>query len=347
MKSIVTVLTTILVMMIAGCMTAPLAPSVLDAKMKEFVPQEGKAGLYIYRDDGGRLIPPLTTTVNGFLLGDTIPNTYFRLNAAPGMYVIESSIGTIGKKLAPLTLNVEAGNNYFVFQEVKMGLLSNQFSLRQTDETTGSSGVLRASLLGYMAGGNAVPPLDASAAAGITTSTASGTSVTWENKRVQMPHYSFTIPRDQVWTMQLTDDNTESVVLTNKIGPTIVQIKLLRIVVLGQDMRAQTSRVVADDYRRLEEQIMIEQGVNRGQYALNNLVRAERILGDKTFYTMTYDVVANTGEQHAALYLLFQKSQGNDSFIVAHYSETIPRRASLVKSYKSDFEGLLEMISLR
>jgi hypothetical protein len=345
-KSIVTILVTMLITMLAGCMTAPLAPSVLDATAKEFVPQANKAALYIYRDDAWDI--PMNISVNGILLGTTTANTYISLNVAPGTYIVESPDAFFGqRKWASLTLKVEAGKNYFILMETKMGLISNKFSLRQTDESTGRSGVLRGSLMAFMVGGTGVPPLDASSSAMLTTGTASGTSVTEETNRVQMPHYSFTIPPRQNWTMQRTDDSTELVVLSNKIGSTLVQIKLFRNVVLDQKMRTETSAVVADDFRRLEEQTMIELGVNRGQYALNNLVKAERTLGDRTFYTMTYDVVKNSGEQHAALYLLFPKSQGNDSFITAHYSETIPRGASLVESYKSDFEGLLQTISLQ
>ena len=105
---------------------------------------------------------------------------------------------------------------------------------------------------------------------------------------------------------------------------------------------------------------MIEQGVNRDLYKLNNLVKGERILGDRTFYTMTYETVATRTQsaglyqtQSAALYLLFPKSEGNDSFIMAHYSESLLPGNSLdksykvEKSYKADFEALLQGMVLR
>jgi len=147
--------------------------------------------------------------------------------------------------------------------------------------------------------------------------------------------------------MQRADGNFESVVLSNKVGPVLFQMKFMRNVVLNPSMRAQPANVVADDFRGLEERIMIEQGVKRGQYQLKNLVKEVRTLGNRTFYTMTYEAVAGTGTQFAALYLLFPKSEGNDSFIVAHYSESVPPSFSLAKSYKADFEALLQGMVLR
>jgi len=174
-----------------------------------------------------------------------------------------------------------------------------------------------------------------------------------------MPHYTFTAPADQGWQIERAGGNFESVVLTNKVGPTVFQMKFMRNLV-PHPLRAQSARFVADDFRGLEERIMIEQGVNRGLYQLNNLVKGERTLGDRTFYTMTYETVAARMQsaglyqtQSAALYLLFPKSESNDSFIIAHYSESIlpgdrlDRSYKVEKSYKADFEALLQGMVLR
>jgi hypothetical protein len=64
----------------------------------------------------------------------------------------------------------------------------------------------------------------------------------------------------------------------------------MRNVVLDANMRTQSANLVADHFRGMEEQTMIEQGVKRGQYQLKNLVKDTRKLGNKTFYTMTYEV---------------------------------------------------------
>ncbi len=173
-----------------------------------------------------------------------------------------------------------------------------------------------------------------------------GTSVTRDNNQVKMPHYSFTAPADQGWYMQRANDNFESVILNKKVGQIVFQVALMRNVVYGPSINT-PANVVAEDFMGLEERIMIERGVKRGQFQLKNLVKRERTLGDKTFYTMTYEVINTTGIQFASLYLLFPKPAGNNWFIVAHYSESIPPSTQPIESCKADFESLLQGLVLR
>jgi hypothetical protein len=71
---------------------------------------------------------------------------------------------------------------------------------------------------------------------------------------------------------------------------------------------------------------------------------------------MTYETIGTSPgyqSQSGALYLLFPKSENNDWFIVAHYSESTrdgkqPDKSYKVdKSYKADFEALLQGMMLR
>jgi hypothetical protein len=183
-----------------------------------------------------------------------------------------------------------------------------------------------------------------------------GSPVMRDKSLVQMPHYTFTAPADQGWQMERGAQHEEEVILTKEVGPIVVRMAFLMILV-PDSMRSRAAEVVADDFRELEERGMLEQGVQPGLYQLNNLVKGERTLGDRVFYTMTCETVGTSPgryqSQSAALYLLFPKSENNDWFIVAHYSESTqhskqPDKSYKVdKSYKADFEALLQGMVLR
>ena len=79
----------------------------------------------------------MAVSLNGKTLGQTAAQTYFRLSLKPGNYTIESHAENVS------TLSVMAekeGKNYFVWQEVKMGIMMARSLLQQTDEPTGRAG---------------------------------------------------------------------------------------------------------------------------------------------------------------------------------------------------------------
>jgi hypothetical protein len=183
-----------------------------------------------------------------------------------------------------------------------------------------------------------------------------GSPVTRDKRLVQMPHYTFTAPADQGWQMDRGSQHEEEVILTKEVGPRVIQMAFMMMVV-PDSMRARAAEVVADDFRGVEERAMFEQGVQRGLYQVNNLVKGKRTLGDRIFYTMTCETVGTSPavyqSQSAALYLLFPKSEKNDWFIVGHYSESTRDRqrpdesTKVDESYKAEFETLLQGMVLR
>ena len=173
-------------------------------------------------------------------------------------------------------------------------------------------------------------------------------AVTRSNNHVQMPHYSFVVPPDNGWRVQRFDNPNESAIITQRIGPLRIEMKIMRNVVTDDALKQATAKAVADDFRELEKRIMIEQGVNRGLYRIENLTLGEETIGGLTFYTMDYILVGDSGTQGAALYLWFPEPERNESFIVAHYSETIPPNTFvLLKSYRPDFKSTLQTLTLR
>jgi hypothetical protein len=171
-----------------------------------------------------------------------------------------------------------------------------------------------------------------------------GTEINKDNNQIQMPHYSFAVPPDQGWHLLRPDEKSEVAITTMKAGPFTFQMKMMRNVILGENLKAASAKTVADDFRNIEKQIMIEQGVNKGLYQLRELAMGEETVGDKKIFTMNYVILADTGTQKVSLYLYFPKDESNDYFIIAHYSETVPPNAFLVKSFKPEFLEALKSL---
>lgn len=133
----------ILSLLVVGCASVPMAPADQDAKAKQFTPVSNKANVYIYRNENfGRAIP-MTVSVNGKVLGQTAAQTYFWLQLNPGQYNLESHT----ENVSMLNLSAEPGKDYFVWQEVKMGLWAARSLLQQVDDKTGREGVLESKLI--------------------------------------------------------------------------------------------------------------------------------------------------------------------------------------------------------
>ncbi|MFC5519318.1 DUF2846 domain-containing protein [Polaromonas jejuensis] len=156
MKHFFGIFTTAMVLLLAGCASVPMAPLDQDIQAKEFLPAPSKASLYIYRNESFGAAIPMTVSVNGKVLGQTAAKTYFRLNVVPGKYSVESH----SENVSSLPLSVEAGKNYFVWQEVKMGMWTPRSLLQQVNESTGRAGVTESKLIAFSVSDKDLTPLD-------------------------------------------------------------------------------------------------------------------------------------------------------------------------------------------
>lgn len=122
---------------VSGCASVPMASLDEDAKAKTFAVREGKSNIYVYRNEsfGGAI--PLTVALDGKVAGQTGPQTYFLFEVDPGSHEVSS----IAENTSALKLDAAAGNSYFVWQEVKMGMWMARSQLQQVDEATGKKGV--------------------------------------------------------------------------------------------------------------------------------------------------------------------------------------------------------------
>jgi hypothetical protein len=94
----------------------PRASPEEDALAKTYQTNPSKAGIYIYRND--RLVAyKAPVLLDNVWIGDNVPKTYIFRQVDAGTHVITSWT----ENDATLTLDAKAGNNYFVWQELKGG----------------------------------------------------------------------------------------------------------------------------------------------------------------------------------------------------------------------------------
>jgi Protein of unknown function (DUF2846) len=83
-----------------------------------FTPKAGFSQIYVYRNETLGAAISMPVTVNGKLADSKGPNSYFKFDMLPGVHSFTSQ----GDK-SQLSLTTEANKNYFIWQEVKLGLL--------------------------------------------------------------------------------------------------------------------------------------------------------------------------------------------------------------------------------
>ena len=172
-----------------------------------------------------------------------------------------------------------------------------------------------------------------------------GTEITTSNNYIQMPSYSLVVPANHGWHLQ-RDDGHQYAILTKRIESTIWQIRTYKNSVLSEMLNSATAKEVADDFRELEVQAMIEEGVKKGQYQLRDVEMREEIVGTKQFYTMHYVIVSQSTVQKASMYLYFPQPKNNRYFFAAHYFETTPWNV-VPKSYEQDFLDALANLDFK
>ncbi|MGA7750160.1 MAG: DUF2846 domain-containing protein [Gallionella sp.] len=181
MKNFLVLLAGALIVLLSGCASVPMASLDQDTKAKDFSPLLGKASLYIYRNENFGGAFPMTVSVNGKTLGQTAARTYFRLNLNPGKYTITSN----AENVSNLDLTVDAGMNYYVWQEVKMGMWSAGSLLQQVDESKGRAGVTESKLIASSVSDNELTTSDAPAKPSPETSTPMNESVSQKLRELE------------------------------------------------------------------------------------------------------------------------------------------------------------------
>ena len=126
----------------AGCATVPMADQAADKAAKTFTAPAGMSRIYVYRNEGFGAAITMDIFIDGRKLGQTVSKTYLVADVAPGAHAI------MGKSENEHLINLTtvAGRIYYVWQEVKMGLMYARNELKVMDDKAGQTGVLECNL---------------------------------------------------------------------------------------------------------------------------------------------------------------------------------------------------------
>ncbi|MET4675675.1 MULTISPECIES: DUF2846 domain-containing protein [unclassified Luteibacter] len=128
---------------VSGCASVHKAGQDADARAKRFAPVPDKAVVYIYRNEILGTAIKLPVLVDGIAVGDTGPNSFLEVAVLGGNHIITSK----GETDSTLSLATTAGQVYYVWQEVKVGMWAASSLLHRVDETKGQKGVRESKLL--------------------------------------------------------------------------------------------------------------------------------------------------------------------------------------------------------
>lgn len=134
---VINLLPALLIGVLAGCASVPMASLEQDTAAKTYAVKPGKANIYVYRNENFGAAIKMPVAIDGRLVGDTAAKTYLKVEVASGNHTVTSKT----ENDASVSLQTTAGKNYFVWQEVKMGMWSARSQLHQVDEATGKAGV--------------------------------------------------------------------------------------------------------------------------------------------------------------------------------------------------------------
>ena len=126
--------------LLTGCASVPMANQERDAKRKDFdSPPEGEAGLYIFRDSTFGSALKKDIWVDGKCLGQSAPLVYFYTTVEGDK---EHRLST-ESEFSPndLELYTEAGENYFIRQAIKLGVVVGGAKLDSVGRNEGRAAV--------------------------------------------------------------------------------------------------------------------------------------------------------------------------------------------------------------
>ena len=129
-------------LVMAGCASVPMGDPQRDAALKTFNPPQDKAAVYVYRNESIGAAVKMDVSLDGKPIGKTGAKTYLYEEVAPGHHQLVSE----AENNSTLDFDVVAGKAYYVWQEVKMGVMYARNKLQLVDDQTGQSGVKESKL---------------------------------------------------------------------------------------------------------------------------------------------------------------------------------------------------------
>lgn len=141
--SLMFILAGALLMMVSACASVPLAPPEMDMKAKNMSAPKDKALVYLYRNETMGAAIKMPVNLDGRFAGQTASKTYFMWLLPPGKH----DFASVTENTSTLNLDAKAGETYYIWQEVKMGMWAAGSKLQLVDKETGKKGVEESKLI--------------------------------------------------------------------------------------------------------------------------------------------------------------------------------------------------------
>lgn len=142
-RKLITAVAFVGVLSMTGCASVPMADQSADIQAKQFQPAPDKAKVYIYRNEVMGAAIKMPVLIDNVAVGDTASKTYIEKDLQPGPHTITSKT----EKDSAITIDMLAGKIYYIWQEVKMGMLAARSQLHEVDATKGQAGVRESKLI--------------------------------------------------------------------------------------------------------------------------------------------------------------------------------------------------------
>ena len=124
------------IVLLSGCASVAMMPAEDDTRAKSFSAAPGKANIYVYRNEAMGAALTMPVSLDGKVAGNTAAKSYFLFQVNPGSHEVSSP------DAKPVRVAAEAGKNYFIWQEVKMGVMSGRPELQLVNDAAGKAGVM-------------------------------------------------------------------------------------------------------------------------------------------------------------------------------------------------------------
>jgi hypothetical protein len=126
-----------LVMVLAGCASISPQDAQLDRTLKHFGTEPDVAGLYVYCDELMQGLTKTNVALDGEPIGQLESLTYLYVKLPPGPHSLRATAGNTDE----LQLDAEAGHNYFVWQELKLGWIVSGVRLHLVTQHEAEAGL--------------------------------------------------------------------------------------------------------------------------------------------------------------------------------------------------------------
>ena len=120
-----------------GCATVPMASTADDARMKQWRASPETSLIYVYRNEMIGYSVHMDVDLDGRRYGATVARSYMVWEVPPGRHMLVSH----AENDTSLVIDTLPGQRYFVWQEVKMGILYARSGLQLVPEAAGAQGL--------------------------------------------------------------------------------------------------------------------------------------------------------------------------------------------------------------